>query len=244
MPDPNQPPSNDRPRNVVPLALAALLVEGETARAIPGYTSYFATSLGRVISTARGKKPRVLSGWRATNGYRQVRLFPDDRESGGKRSWNPTVHKCVILAFVGPPPVDPDDPHAEYDCCHNDGDQENNALSNLRWDGKGPNQRQKYCDGYRAGTRPGTGLAPIAVWKLRCRALVEPVPALLTEFAEAYGVQEAAVRKALRGKTWDWVPFPQDPPTVAEFARKLRVTEGEAAELLALAHPGSGREAA
>src|SRR5262245_33311629 len=37
------------------------------------------------------------------------------------------VHQLALEAFVGPRPEG-------CECCHNDGDHTNNALSNLRWD--------------------------------------------------------------------------------------------------------------
>lgn len=226
------------PNNVIPIAVAALLVEGESARAIPGFTRYYATSHGRIIS-CYFEKPRVLRPWKTGNGYLQVGLVPDDREPGSRRVWKPSVHKCVILAFVGPPPVDPDDPHARWDCCHEDGDKENNALSNLRWDRHATNCRDNFRHGFRAGKRSGTGLTPVAVWTLRCRALLEPRADLLEEYSDSYGVEKSTVLSALRGKrSWDWIPFPENAPTAAKLAEKAGVTEAEAAELLTMADEG------
>ena len=37
------------------------------------------------------------------------------------------VHRLVLTAFVGPPPEG-------TECCHNDGNPQNNRLENLRWD--------------------------------------------------------------------------------------------------------------
>lgn len=37
------------------------------------------------------------------------------------------IHRLVLFAFVGEPEVG-------MECCHNDGDPANNALTNLRWD--------------------------------------------------------------------------------------------------------------
>lgn len=234
-------PQHD-PLNIVPLAVAALLFAGEAARAVPGASRYYATSFGRVISCLY-RTTRVLKPWRATNGYLQVSLVPDDREPGSKRAWNPLVHRLILLAFEGPPAVDPADPHAAYDVRHRDGDKGNNRLDNLAYASKAVNVRDNLRMGARYGKRPGTGLTPVAVFELRCRALVEPVPALVDEYAEAYGVGEKAVRSALRGKaTWAWVPRPQDGPSPVELAEKLGVSEGEAAALLA--RPGSGRRAA
>lgn len=236
-------PQHD-PLNIIPLAVAALLFAGETARVVPGASRYYATRFGRIISCLY-RTPRVLKPWRATNGYLQVSLVPDDREPGSKQTWNPLLHRLILLAFEGPPDVDPDDLHAAYDVRHRDGDKENNRLSNLQYASKAVNMRDNLRHGGRLGKRPGTGLTPVAVFELRCRALTEPVAELVAEYADAYGVGDKAVRSALRGKaTWAWVPRPQDDPSPAELAEKLGVTEGKAAALLALARPGSGRRAA
>lgn len=229
----DQNPSPER----VPPEVLALLKEGERAAPIPGAGAYYATTGGDVISCVY-RKPRVLKPWTNSRGYLQVDLVPADREPGSKRVWKPTVHKVVKLTFDGPLPVDPAAPHAAYDVCHNDGDKENNALDNLRYDLKDENGRDSLRHGLRKGKRPGTGLTPVAVWELRCRAVVEPVPALYAEYVEAYGVTEATVRVALRGKrAWGWVPFPEDAPTVAELAQALGIYEEDAAGLLALARP-------
>lgn len=54
-----------------------------------------------------------------------------------------TVHPIVLEAFVGPRPPG-------MECCHNDGNKANNALSNLRWDTKKANE----LDAIRIGKRP------------------------------------------------------------------------------------------
>ena len=49
----------------------------------------------------------------------------------GKRYHGP-IHRLVLEAFVGPRPDG-------YDACHNDGDRDNNHISNLRWDTRSAN---------------------------------------------------------------------------------------------------------
>lgn len=46
------------------------------------------------------------------------------------------VHHLVLEAFVGPCPEG-------MECCHNDGDNSNNRLGNLRWDTKRSNESDK-----------------------------------------------------------------------------------------------------
>ena len=50
------------------------------------------------------------------------------------------VSVLVAEAFIGPRP-------AGHECCHNDGDELNNRLDNLRWDTKSGNERDKLAHG-------------------------------------------------------------------------------------------------
>jgi hypothetical protein len=66
------------------------------------------------------------------------------------------VHHLVLLAFVGPRP-------SGMECCHGDGNNGNNKLSNLRWDTHASNEADKLKHGTdnRAenlrGVNPWTG---------------------------------------------------------------------------------------
>lgn len=59
-------------------------------------------------------------------GRREVKL------KGGGRRVTRTVYPMVLEAFVGPRPVG-------LHACHDDGDQQNDRLSNLRWDSRSGN---------------------------------------------------------------------------------------------------------
>lgn len=88
----------------------------EEWRPIPGWPGYMVSNLGRVRSG-----PDLMRGGVDANGYRRVRLRTTERQ----KSW--FVHRLVLLAFRGEAP----DGHQG---CHNDGDKQNNRLTNLRWD--------------------------------------------------------------------------------------------------------------
>lgn len=83
-------------------------------------------SVSRRVSTGRGRT-RMSNGkvLRAspvgTTGYLAVGL------SKGGKARTVAVHRIVLEAWVGPCP----DGH---EGCHNDDDQSNNAVCNLRWD--------------------------------------------------------------------------------------------------------------
>jgi NUMOD4 motif/HNH endonuclease len=112
----------------------------EEWRSIDGYAlRYEVSSLGRVRSLDRidaagnkikGRilKPRVHSG-----GYVRVNLC-----DGRARDF--FIHRLVLEAFRGPCPQN-------MEGCHNDGDKQNNTLTNLRWDTCKENSADKKLHG-------------------------------------------------------------------------------------------------
>lgn len=100
---------------------------------IPGYDGqYQITSTGRVRS--RDKRARCahggtrvfpgreLSVMQRPDGYKFVKLTGKDGVSSTQY-----LHRLLLLTFCG-------EPQEGYYGCHNDGNPENNSLSNLRWD--------------------------------------------------------------------------------------------------------------
>jgi len=117
----------------------------EEWRDIPGWECLYQVSdQGRVRSVDRiipyKGKTRFLRGRirvarpKDDYGHLQVLLY---RETVWKMM---SIHRLVLLAFVGEPPDG-------MECCHNDGNPSNNALSNLRWDTKSANQRDRLAHG-------------------------------------------------------------------------------------------------
>ena len=104
------------------------------------------------------------------------------------------VHRLVLEAFVGPCPPG-------MECCHNDGNPANNALSNLRWDTRGANIEDAVRHGtYLTGSR-------VHFAKL-CEAAIPTIHRLrrmgLTykQIGEQLGVSRGTVSLVVRGKTW------------------------------------------
>lgn len=102
-------------------------------RPIPGFSSYLVGSDGTTWTSRKsrsGQRTIVVGGvtWterqnmKTHDGYFRTQM----RDDHGK---NKTigVSAAVLLAFVGPRPEG-------MQCCHNDGNKENNCLENLRWD--------------------------------------------------------------------------------------------------------------
>ena len=157
---------------------------------IPGYEGrYQVSNFGRVKSlpNIRRKSELILRQAAMKSGHLMVSLW-----NGNGRSR--LVHALVMEAFVGPRP-------AGMDCCHNDGDPANNRLSNLRWDTRSGNERDKKRHGRtNAGERNGRSklkATDVAQIKTGIRNGVSSV-----ELAERFDVTRGAINYIKRGESW------------------------------------------
>jgi DNA-binding XRE family transcriptional regulator len=111
-------------------------------RDIPGFPGYKAGDDGSVWSTRRGEPRRLaatLSGYALGHGRGHWSVC---LSVPGSRQVRRYVHRLVLLAFVGDPPLG-------TEACHNDGNRDNNRLSNLRWDTRISNVSDAERDGQR-----------------------------------------------------------------------------------------------
>jgi hypothetical protein len=103
----------------------------ETWMPVHGFEGLYEVSdLGNVRSFARGWDGRPLRSSPNGRGYMSVNFWK------GNRATSHRVHRLVLEAFVGLPPDG-------MEGCHNDGNKRNNQLSNLRWDTRSANARDK-----------------------------------------------------------------------------------------------------
>ncbi len=104
------------------------------------------------------------------------------------------MHTLVLLAFVGPRPDD-------MQACHNDGDKNNNRLSNLRWDFPARN----HADKKRHGTQTsGEDHPPAKLTWDEVRIIRRLLDQRVSEgkIARAFGVTQVAISHIAIGKTW------------------------------------------
>ena len=112
-------------------------------RPIPSHPGYAATSDGHIISLAkislRGYrlKRKEVSPSRQHKGYLLVNC-------GSRTRYR--VHRLVLEAFIGPCPDG-------MECCHNNGNKQDNCIENLRWDTRKANSR----DSVKHGVCPLSG---------------------------------------------------------------------------------------
>lgn len=120
--------------------------EAELWRPVFGYEGYYEVSnLGGIKSLHKGKV-RIRSLGKDTDGYYQVDLYKNGDGSGKVKK----VHILVLEAFVCPRPVG-------MMGLHNDGNPQNNHLTNLRWGTQSENEQDKKNHGTDGcGSRNGS----------------------------------------------------------------------------------------
>ena len=96
----------------------------EEWRWVDGYENYEVSNLGRV------RKRQILKP-SCSNGYSYIGLSKDGI------SKRVLVHSLIAEAFHGPRPDG-------MDCCHIDGNRDNNAADNLRWDTRSNNIKDRW----------------------------------------------------------------------------------------------------
>ena len=104
----------------------------EVWKDVEGYEGHYqVSSEGRIksIKYAVDKIRYPLT----VGGYKRIKLTIN-----GINVWK-YVHRLIKTAFDGPPPSD----GLKYDCCHNNGRKMDNRISNLRWDSRRKNIRDK-----------------------------------------------------------------------------------------------------
>lgn len=169
---------------------------------IKGFEPYEVSSLGRVRSYLRkgpvpacGSRlldvPRLIGATASPNGYYGVLLCD------GPRRKRLSVHRLVLIAFVGDPPKG-------TECGHRNGDRSDNRLENLRW----VTSKENQDDRRKHGTLPfgerhaGTKIDAAIVRDIRAS---HAGGAPMRSIASRIGIDPSTVRQVVTRKTWNHV---------------------------------------
>lgn len=166
----------------------------EEWRAIPGWEGcYEASSMGRIRSLVRGGKHRQYGGGEiqpipTSNGYLCVNL----KKIGTRKQY--TVHRLVLLAFRGAPPL-------SSDGCHQNGNRQDNRIENLRWDTRKANIADKVLHGtQQIGERNGNAKVTADIVR-QMRESTKSIREIALEFC----VSETSAASICKGKSWKHV---------------------------------------
>ena len=161
---------------------------------------YRVSNLGRVASQTRGR-PWLLMNVRAkANKYPVVGIYIN---KGDKRPRSALLHRLVLLAFDGEPPV------GKPDGRHLNGNGHDSRLCNLAWGTRSENMmdlwkhRGKEVEPLLPPPKPNATytLDPVAVQ--RGIKLFEKGAVQLEDLATLWSVSRGVARRALLGETWE-----------------------------------------
>jgi hypothetical protein len=162
-------------------------------RIIPSFPHYEVSETGEVRRVAKGIRGgevgKLMKPYRREDGYNMYILRRDNR------SFHKKAHQLVIDTFVGPKPFD------GAEVCHIDGSRTNDHWSNLRWDTRSNNHKDKVGHGTSArGARsPHAKLTDAKV-----RKLFKLLSGGLTheKAAKRLGISQVQVSRIVSGVRW------------------------------------------
>ncbi len=173
-------------------------------RPIPEWPGYRAGSDGTIwscwkivgIGYCMGVRYVLSDTWKQLRprkqktGYLMLSLRRDGKTFGM------LVHRLVLLAFEGPPPVG-------MEACHGDGNRAHNSRDNLRWDTRSRNQNDKITHGTIARGERNSNAKLTAESVLEIRRLLGSKTA--TAIGRMFGVGINCIKSVENGKTWKWL---------------------------------------
>lgn len=172
------------------------MIDDDNIKLIPGFPLYAVSKEGDIYSSYKGSWKK-LNPHTNKKGYRRVLLIDLERNKKGLG-----VHSCVLLAFVGPRPVG-------MECCHNDGNPENNKLSNLRWDTPKANCHDKKIHGtLLVGDKVHFVKLDkgdiIPIFEMRAEGFS------YKEIAQEFNVSFSSILAIIKRENWNHINIPQD----------------------------------
>lgn len=170
----------------------------EEWKAVPAFQGYRVSNFGRV-QTCRspGNGNRLTENWRDMKTGRLKHGHRYARFSKNSKMTRIYVHRLVLELFVGPCPEG-------MECCHNDGNPENNHVSNLRWSTHRDNLNDRRIHGtMNWGERCGTSkLNRDQVREIR---KLKAEGAHSKELAKRFGVCYQHIDHIIRGRNWSFL---------------------------------------
>lgn len=209
---------------------------GEIWRDVPGWEGFYAVSnLGRIKRLAgspRCNADRVLKLKQNTRGY----LTYAPVRSGVKQT-NVVVHRVVLHAFVGPPPI------GKETANHINGIKTDNRLENLEWVTHAQNIKHAYDNGLH-GIYKGSAASAALLSDSQVTQILKMSASGMRhrQISEALGIGFRSIADIVAGKTYTNVARPETSKYLPK-SRKLNIDQIiEIKQMLAADKPLSAKE--
>jgi hypothetical protein len=165
-------------------------------RTIPEYPVYEVSNYGQVKNTRTG---RILRPSTLMQGYHRISLY----NAQTKQKIQRPIHTLVARAFIGDRPQG-------LQCCHLDGNKNNNSVKNLIYATPQVNSDHKYIHGaVRFGeSSPNSKLTSEDVHEMRRLRREERTS--IRRLASIYGVGQSTTHRIVTGKSWQHLTFKED----------------------------------
>jgi len=161
---------------------------------VPGFPGYRVRRDGSVWSCLVRGHAGYHGPWRRRSLSTDARGRAFVNLSRDGRVYRRRVSRLMLLAFIGPCPPG-------QECCHNNGDERDDSLDNLRWDTREANCGDKRKHGtLPVGERNGNAVLVAGdVQQIRARLAAGELQATV---ATLFGVSRATISQIARRVTW------------------------------------------
>ena len=192
-------------------------------RHIPGALGYCVSSDGHVYRCIFGGSHRKIHNtWSERPGSPNVRTGHFQITINGRHT---RIHTLVLEAFVGPCPQG-------MECCHNDGNAQNNTLDNLRWDTRLSNVHDMVKHGRHPRGERNHFAKLIDSQVIEIRTLYAQ-GATQQQISEQFPASREAISCIVNGKTWKHLPIQDNP-----FKRTHKLTPLQKAQIRQMKREG------
>lgn len=170
----------------------------EVWKSVPGASDYEISSEGRLRSYRshgphKRTVPKILKSKRSKrlDSYHNHSFFDD---SGVRVTKN--VHLIVAETFLGSRPSD------DHQACHNDGDRDNNRLSNIEW----KTRLENAADQIKHGTQVrGSKSAKSKLTEAQVAEIKRMTDRKVADITAKFGISRSTVNSIRSGRTWGHV---------------------------------------
>lgn len=152
------------------------------------YPGYLFSDDGRVVSLLK-KKPRLLKPIKMGE-YKGLQL--KHKDGSIKKQYH---HRLIAESFIGPCPDG-------LECCHNDGDRNNNSSRNLRWDTPAMNMADQIAHGRTQFGEKNYNSKLTENKVLEMRKLRKLTGQSHMAIAKKFGVSTMTAYRAIEKKSW------------------------------------------